>query len=127
MKTHIPLSKSYNDNVNETLPISPLKSNTSTSALRRPKVLFLVPLFAITICCALLPLSSTSRYKMGARDNRYHGKTLTVSNYTVVQGLFKQSDPEFKDGGYDLLSDSFGLIDQSAERWKDFEKSVFVL
>lgn len=64
---------------------------------------------------------------MGARDNRYHGKTLTVSNYTVVQGLFKQSDPEFKDGGYDLLSDSFGLIDQSAERWKNFEKSVFVL
>ena len=127
MKTHIRLSKSDNDNVNETLPISPLKANTCTSTLRRPNILFVIPLLAITICCALLPFSSTSRYKMGALDSWYHGKTLTVSNYTVVQGLFKQSDPEFKDGGYDLLSDSFGLIDQSAERWKNFEKSVFVL
>jgi len=125
MKTRIRLSNSDNDN--DTLPILPLKSNTSTSTLRRPNILFVIPLLAITICCALLPFSSTSRYKMGALDSWYHGKTLTVSNYTVVQGLFKQSDPEFKDGGYDLLSDSFGLIDQSAERWKNFEKSVFVL
>lgn len=52
----------------------------------------------------------------------YHGKTLTVSNYTVVQGIFAHSDPEFKDEGYDLLNDSFGLIDKSPERWVNFER-----
>jgi len=59
-----------------------------------------------------------------AAKDRYHGKTLTVSNYTVVQGLFKQSDPDFKDGGYDLLGASFGLIDTSPDRWIKFEQYV---
>lgn len=58
------------------------------------------------------------------------GKTLTVSNYTVVQGLFAHSDPEFKDAGkgegYDNLDDSFGLIDKSPDRWQCFAQWVLL-
>lgn len=55
----------------------------------------------------------------------YYGKTLTASNYTVVQGIFVQSDPDFKDADYDVLGDSFGLIDKSHDRWIKFEQSVW--
>lgn len=70
-----------------------------------------------------ITMSTPTPTTMTTKDG-YYGKTLTVSNYTVVQGLFKQSDPDFKDGGYDLLGDSFGLIDISPDRWIKFEKSV---
>jgi hypothetical protein len=56
------------------------------------------------------------------QEDMYHGKTLTPSNYTVVQGIFAHSDPAFKDDGYDILHDSFGLIDKSPERWSKFER-----
>ena len=44
---------------------------------------------------------------------------------SVVQGIFKQSDPDFVDGGYDLLGDSFGLIDQEGDRWGRFQRCVY--
>jgi len=44
---------------------------------------------------------------------------------SVVQGIFKQSDPGFIDGGYDLLRDSFGLIDQEGDRWGRFQRYVY--
>ena len=44
---------------------------------------------------------------------------------SVVQGIFKQSDPGFVDGGYDLLGDSFGLIDQEGDRWGKFQRCVY--
>lgn len=45
----------------------------------------------------------------------------------VVQGIFKQSDPRFVDGGYDLLGDSFGLIDQEGDRWGKLQRYVSML
>lgn len=55
-------------------------------------------------------------------QERRIGKTFVPTNYTVVQGLFVQSDPGYKDDGYDVLGDSFGLIDKSLERWIKFER-----
>jgi hypothetical protein len=49
---------------------------------------------------------------------------MKISNFSVVQGIFKQSDPDFVDGGYDLLRDSFGLIDQKGDRWGKFQRCV---
>lgn len=45
---------------------------------------------------------------------------------SVVQGIFKQSDPGFVDGEYDLLGDSFGLIDQEGDRWGKFKRYVYL-
>jgi hypothetical protein len=59
---------------------------------------------------------------MDTNKGKGNGKTMTVSNYTVVQGLFKQSDLGFEDGGYDLLDGSFGLIDQEGDRWGKFRR-----
>lgn len=58
------------------------------------------------------------------QPDQYYGKILTPSNYSVVQGIFAHSEPEFKDDEYDLLKDSFGLIDKSPERWIKFERCV---
>lgn len=55
------------------------------------------------------------------------GKVLEPRNYTVVQGFFIQSDPSFGNVDYDPLNDSFGLIDKSPNRWRDFERSVLSL
>jgi hypothetical protein len=52
---------------------------------------------------------------------------MKVSSLTVVQGIFKQSDPDFVDGGYDLLGDSFGLIDQEGDRWGKLHRYVYLL
>ena len=49
-----------------------------------------------------------------------------VTRLSVVQGIFKQSDPGFVDGGYDLLGDSFGLIDQEGDRWGKFQRYVYL-
>jgi hypothetical protein len=51
---------------------------------------------------------------------------MKVSSLTVVQGIFKQTDPGFVDGGYDLLGDSFGLIDQEGDRWGKFKRYVYL-
>lgn len=50
------------------------------------------------------------------------GKALTPSNYTVVRGVFIQSEPDFNATDYDGLSDSFGLIDKSPNRWRNFSR-----
>jgi hypothetical protein len=50
------------------------------------------------------------------------GKALTPSNYTVVRGFFVQSEPDFNATGYDVLSDSFGLMDKSPNRWVTFSR-----
>lgn len=52
-------------------------------------------------------LRSLSRPGVSSR-----GKTLTPSNCTVVRGVFIHSDPDFNATDYDVLSDSFGLIDK---------------
>ncbi|WOO86054.1 putative phosphoglycerate mutase [Vanrija pseudolonga] len=78
----------------------------------------------------LLPLVAASPYAdLFARGgnsgkDKFHGKTLAPNNYTVVDGLFVQDDPAFNATGYDLLKDSFGLIDKSKDRWKKFTKHI---
>lgn len=62
---------------------------------------------------ALLPRWATT-------DEQYGGKVLTVNNYTVVPNVFIQDSPTFNATGYNTLNDSFGLIDKSAQRWKNF-------
>ncbi|RSH93007.1 hypothetical protein EHS25_008455 [Saitozyma podzolica] len=52
------------------------------------------------------------------------GKALTPSNYTVVRGFFVQSEPDFNATDYDVLSDSFGLMDKSPNRWVTFSRHV---
>lgn len=96
-------------------PLLPAKRRES----KRPNILFIIPLLSIAFFYFLLPLSSSDTITMG----RY-GKTINVRNYTVIQGVFKQSDPDFVDYGYDLLGDSFGLIDQEGDKWGKFERYV---
>lgn len=49
--------------------------------------------------------------------DQYGGKKLTPTNYTVVPGIFIQDSPTFNATGYNVLNDSFGLIDKSSDRW----------
>ena len=55
-----------------------------------------------------------------ASTKLYYGKRLTPSNYTVIKGVFIQDSPTFDSTGYNLLNDSFGLIDKSSGRWQNF-------
>jgi hypothetical protein len=50
------------------------------------------------------------------------GKALTPSNCTVVRGVFVQSEPDFNATDYDVLSDSFGLMDKSPNRWLNLSR-----
>jgi hypothetical protein len=77
---------------------------------KRPNLLFLIPLLAIGFCYFYLPINTMDGDK--------------VTRLSVVKGIFKQSDPGFVDGGYDLLGDSFGLIDQEGDRWGKFQRYV---
>ncbi|KDE09689.1 hypothetical protein MVLG_00093 [Microbotryum lychnidis-dioicae p1A1 Lamole] len=52
------------------------------------------------------------------------GTTFTPTRYTTVQGFFKQADPKFNSKGYDLLDDSFGLIEQGPNRWHIFHAQI---
>ncbi|KAL1405992.1 putative phosphoglycerate mutase pmu1 [Vanrija albida] len=70
------------------------------------------------------PLDAVADIAARSKHDKFHGKTLAPSNYTVVPGVFVQDDPKFNATGYDLLSDSFGLLDKSAKRWKNFTKYV---
>ena len=49
--------------------------------------------------------------------DKFFGKALTPTNYTVVPGIFIQDDPSFTGKNYSMLKDSFGLIDKSENRW----------
>lgn len=60
----------------------------------------------------------------GRHRDPYGGKTLAPSNVTVITGLFRQDDPDLDPNGYDMLKDSFGLIDKSPDRWKKFTECV---
>ncbi|EJT52925.1 phosphoglycerate mutase family protein [Trichosporon asahii var. asahii CBS 2479] len=61
--------------------------------------------------------------KKGKKD-KYGGKTLAPSNVTVITGLFRQDDPDLDPEGYDMLKDSFGLLDKSPDRWKKFTRHI---
>ncbi|GAA5923036.1 putative phosphomutase [Sporobolomyces koalae] len=64
---------------------------------------------------AQLPFASTSPIT----------KVFTPTNYTVVDGFFVQSSPNFNDTKeYDLLEHSFGLVDSSHERWSRFQAAI---
>ncbi|SCZ90286.1 BZ3500_MvSof-1268-A1-R1_Chr1-3g01894 [Microbotryum saponariae] len=52
------------------------------------------------------------------------GTTFAPTRYTTVQGFFKQADPKFNSKGYDLLDDSFGLIEQGPDRWHTFHAQI---
>ncbi len=54
--------------------------------------------------------------------DQYNGKTLTPTNYTVIPGVFIQDSPKYNATNYNLLNDSFGLIDKSPERWQNFTR-----
>lgn len=77
---------------------------------------------------ALQPLASTSVIdRISARwpeTDQYHGKKLTVANYTVVPGIFVQDSPSFNATGYNTFNDSFGLIDKSENRWKNLTRYI---
>ncbi|GAA5899462.1 uncharacterized protein JCM6883_005228 [Sporobolomyces salmoneus] len=49
-------------------------------------------------------------------------RTITPTNYTIVDGFFHQSSPTYN--GSDPLPHSFGLIDTSKERWSRFQTEV---
>lgn len=63
--------------------------------------------------------------KRWASTDQYHGKTLSPTNYTVIPNVFIQDDPSLNATGYNLLNDSFGLIDKSSNRWKNFTQYVW--
>lgn len=52
----------------------------------------------------------------------YGGKTLAPSNFSVVHGLFRQSDPDFNGTDYDVVRDGFGLLATGKERWREFTR-----
>ena len=57
--------------------------------------------------------------------DQYGGKKLAgITNYTVITDIFIQDSPTFNSTGYNLLNDSFGLIDKSPERWTNLTKWV---
>lgn len=57
-------------------------------------------------------------------SDRYYGKKLAPSNYSIVHDIFIQDSAAFNGTGYNLLNDSFGLFDKSPGRWQSFTKSV---
>ena len=57
-----------------------------------------------------------------ATTDQYGGKVITPTNYSVVTGVFVQDEPTFNATGYNLLNDSFGLLDKSPSRWTNFTK-----
>ncbi|SCV68390.1 BQ2448_511 [Microbotryum intermedium] len=59
-----------------------------------------------------------------ASQDHPFGKALTPTRYTTVQGFFKQADPNFDSRGYDLLNDSFGLIEHGPDRWHTFHDEI---
>lgn len=77
---------------------------------------------------AVQPLVSASVidrvFPRWADVDQYHGKKLTVSNYTVVPGIFVQDSPTFNSTGYNTFNDSFGLIDKSDDRWSNLTKYI---
>ena len=90
---------------------------------RRPNILIIIALLAILYCGTFLPLRimTTIGPSPGSEaEHEYHQSR----EYSVVQGVFKQSDPDFNDKGYDLLNDSFGLVDQEGDRWRNFQRYV---
>lgn len=64
----------------------------------------------------------TLQTKMTDKSDQENGSAEGLFQYTVVKGIFIQSDPEFENEGYDVLNDSFGLIDKTPERWRKFGK-----
>ncbi|KAL8286550.1 hypothetical protein RQP46_004567 [Phenoliferia psychrophenolica] len=52
------------------------------------------------------------------------GHLFAPTNYSIVPDIFIQDSPTFNATGYDVLSDSFGLIDKSKGRWKKFASRI---
>ena len=71
---------------------------------------------------SVLALSATA--DDGNRGDPSYGKTLTPTNFAVVPGIFIQDDPSFTGKNYNMLNDSFGLIDKSDDRWVNLTKLV---
>ncbi|ORX40083.1 hypothetical protein BD324DRAFT_256318 [Kockovaella imperatae] len=60
-----------------------------------------------------------------SQSDEYGGKTLKkIKSWSVVPGVFVQSDPLHDATGYDLLGDGFGLVDKSPERWQNLVKKL---
>lgn len=74
---------------------------------------------ALFVALITLPFG---HHRRTPRADVYGGKTLAPANYSVVGGLFVQSDPGFNATGYDMLRDGFGLRDKSPERWSNFTR-----
>jgi hypothetical protein len=53
---------------------------------------------------------------------RFYGKTLLPTNYTVVPGIFYQDAADYNNTDYNSLTDSFGLLDKSADRWNNLTR-----
>lgn len=108
-------------------PVSDIVTDTRArihkSRLRRIAV---VLIFVILVFLGYTSLNLDLSHRMPGQkiEQGTMGRTLIPTNYTVVQGIFKQSDPKFKDDNYDVLGDSFGLIDKSPERWRKFQQYV---
>lgn len=105
--------------VQEVRPPSSCHSRTRSKAL-----VMGIALLAFLALSHLGIARSTPTVRHNDGVDAFGGKTLSPSNVTVVRGIFKQDDPSFNETGYDSLKDSFGLVDQSEGRWKNFTEWV---
>ena len=85
-------------------------------------MLLLTSLLAATL---IQPSPATNPFsRRWASTDQYNGKQLSsVNTYTVLPGIFIQDDPELDASGYNVLNDSFGLIDKSANRWTNLTQA----
>ncbi|GAA5877258.1 hypothetical protein JCM16303_006217 [Sporobolomyces ruberrimus] len=97
----------------------------TSAQLSKTKLLLLLLSTAGTSISTASPLIST---QLPFTPMGYTGpltRVFTPTNYTIVDGLFRQSSPSFNNSdGSDPLKHSFGLVDTSRERWSRFQTKI---
>ncbi|KAI5478262.1 phosphoglycerate mutase family protein [Pseudohyphozyma bogoriensis] len=82
----------------------------------------LVSLVAVSDAFTVVPRSPAAT--PGRTKTHKTTATFTPTNYTVVPDIFIQDSADFNATGYNAFTDSFGLIDKSANRWHTLTKKV---
>lgn len=83
-----------------------------------PRRLLALVLLLTILTWQYLPTSTRTGVSTTARGRE--SRLLTVSNYSVVAGVFRQDEPDFEPEGYDSLEDGFGLLDKGEGMWRRF-------
>ena len=66
----------------------------------------------------MIPLALAAAFStLCAAQSLGFTNTFAPTNYTSLQGIFIQDSASFNSTGYNVLNDSFGLIDKSSSRW----------